>query len=231
VSETPETEAPEETALYRIFGGMRRGRLLYIGISKDFGKRWKQEAATFPWWDEKRRMTVHWYDSRPEAAAAERAAIKAEYPKYNKKHAVARPGPLYVIPVAPAPRPLAVAAQVAAYLKVPESELKAWYRQGDAGPRWVRIGRTPMYRWDDVEDWLAEHPEGVPQLAPRVRQKAAPRPRRQSASVVRGGEFELQTILLSALEDVITGRPGSGEGNPDSAVYAAFAASLQGVAA
>ena len=85
MTETLETEIPEETALYRIFGGMRRGRLLYIGISKDFGKRWKQEAATFPWWDEKRRMATHWYPSRPEAAAAETAAIKAEHPKTKEQ--------------------------------------------------------------------------------------------------------------------------------------------------
>lgn len=76
----------QRTALYHVFGDA--DRLLYIGISYDFGGRWKQHARKQPWWDEHRRMTVYWYDSRPEAARAEIAAIKAERPKYNKKHAV-----------------------------------------------------------------------------------------------------------------------------------------------
>jgi hypothetical protein len=74
----------DRTALYRIFGDA--DLLLYIGISDDFGIRWKAEARKFPWWDEHRRMTVEWLDSRPEAEAAETAAIKAEKPKYNKQH-------------------------------------------------------------------------------------------------------------------------------------------------
>lgn len=41
--------APARTALYRIFGDA--DLLLYIGISKDFGTRWKQHAKAQPWWD------------------------------------------------------------------------------------------------------------------------------------------------------------------------------------
>lgn len=33
------SEAPEPTALYRVFG--EADLLLYIGVSKDFGSRWK----------------------------------------------------------------------------------------------------------------------------------------------------------------------------------------------
>jgi predicted GIY-YIG superfamily endonuclease len=82
----------EPTALYRVFG--EADLLLYIGISNDFGRRWKQHARKQPWWDEKRRLTVdQWFDSREEAEAAEATAIMAEKPKYNKKHAAlpARP--------------------------------------------------------------------------------------------------------------------------------------------
>jgi predicted GIY-YIG superfamily endonuclease len=76
-----------QTALYRIWGD--EGLLLYIGISNNFGTRWKEHAKRQPWWDEMRRLTADaWYDSRPEAEAAEEAAIKAEKPKYNKVHAV-----------------------------------------------------------------------------------------------------------------------------------------------
>ncbi len=93
------------TALYRVYGD--GGLLLYIGISKDFGKRWKNEARDFPWWGEHRRMTVDWHDSRPQAAAAETAAIAAEDPRYNIRRppvrAVTLPRPI----VPPRPRPAA----------------------------------------------------------------------------------------------------------------------------
>ena len=77
----------DRTALYRIFGDA--DLLLYIGISKNFGTRWKQHAKTQPWWDEHRRMTVEWRESRPEAEEAETAAIEAEHPQYNIIHNVA----------------------------------------------------------------------------------------------------------------------------------------------
>ena len=98
-AEAPEDiEVPEETALYHIFGDA--DLLLYIGISKDFGKRWKDEARDFPWWGEKRSMTVRWYASRPAAEAAEMAAIAAENPKHNKR----RPPVPQMAPARPAPR-------------------------------------------------------------------------------------------------------------------------------
>lgn len=81
------TEAPERTAMYRIRG--EADALLYIGVSDDFGRRWKQHAKKQPWWHEMRSLSVDcWYESRPEAEAAEAAAIKAEQPKYNKTHNV-----------------------------------------------------------------------------------------------------------------------------------------------
>jgi predicted GIY-YIG superfamily endonuclease len=74
------------TALYRIWGDA--GLLLYIGITYDFGTRWKSHAKEQPWWGEMRRLTADaWYDTRRQAEDAEAAAIKAERPKYNKMHA------------------------------------------------------------------------------------------------------------------------------------------------
>jgi ribosome-binding protein aMBF1 (putative translation factor) len=76
----------ERTALYRILGDA--DLLLYIGVSNDFGQRWKAHAKAQPWWDEMRRLSVDaWYDSRREAEAVEKAAIKTEGPKCNKVHA------------------------------------------------------------------------------------------------------------------------------------------------
>ena len=75
------------------------GALLYVGITKDFGQRWKQHGASKPWWLQVERQTVDWYNTRAEALAAEEAAIKAERPRFNIAHAVKS------IPAAFAPRP------------------------------------------------------------------------------------------------------------------------------
>jgi hypothetical protein len=96
---TPEVAGP--TALYRIYGDA--DLLLYIGISDDFGRRWRQHAKKQPWWPERRWMTVDWYDSRAEAEDAETAAIKAEGPVHNIVHAVPQPAD-WAHPVR-APRP------------------------------------------------------------------------------------------------------------------------------
>ena len=87
MSETAEAadETAEPTWLYRVYGDAEQ--LLYIGISNDFGRRWNQHAKTQLWWEEKRRLSAdNLFDSRDEAEAAERAAIKAEKPKYNFTH-------------------------------------------------------------------------------------------------------------------------------------------------
>lgn len=72
------------SAVYRVFGD--EDALLYIGVSDNFGQRWKQHAKVQPWWSDHHRMTVDWYDSREEAEDVETAAIKAEDPKYNITH-------------------------------------------------------------------------------------------------------------------------------------------------
>src|SRR3954453_14405675 len=78
------TAIADGIALYRVFG--ENDLPLYISISNNFGRRWKQHAKQQPWWDEMRRLTVdEWFASRPEAELAEDAAIKAEKPKYNKR--------------------------------------------------------------------------------------------------------------------------------------------------
>lgn len=77
--------ANERTALYRLFDA--DDVLLYVGISKHFGRRWQEHESSQPWWHEVDHQTVHWYPTREAAAAAEVEAIKAENPKYNIAHA------------------------------------------------------------------------------------------------------------------------------------------------
>jgi predicted GIY-YIG superfamily endonuclease len=78
----------QRTALYRLYDA--KGDLLYVGISKDFGQRWKQHASSQPWWFKVQRQTVEWYETRNSALDAEAAAIKAERPAFNVIHAVGK---------------------------------------------------------------------------------------------------------------------------------------------
>jgi hypothetical protein len=136
------TEVPEETALYRVFG--EADLLLYIGISKDFGARWKQHARRQPWWPEKRRMTTQWFGSRPEAEEAETAAIKAEGPKYNFTHAVPpRPRQRKAAKV-PARRPVLIKAPDLRQWMCPDSPDGFW--TADAWHEHMTVGLEASHR-------------------------------------------------------------------------------------
>jgi predicted GIY-YIG superfamily endonuclease len=74
-----------KTALYRLYGS--DGRLLYVGISDQLGRRWEEHLRSKPWWPKVQRMTSEWHADRPAAVLAEIAAIEAERPVYNVKHA------------------------------------------------------------------------------------------------------------------------------------------------
>jgi predicted GIY-YIG superfamily endonuclease len=75
------------TVLYRCFAG--DGELLYIGIARDLERRMKQhlrdhehdDGAWIHWVD---RTEVEQYPDRPSALKAEKAAIAAESPRYNR---------------------------------------------------------------------------------------------------------------------------------------------------
>jgi predicted GIY-YIG superfamily endonuclease len=76
--------APGTYQLYRLFDAA--GRLLYIGITMDPPRRWKEHRSDKPWWpevDKKRLEQLEGADAHT-AAMAERAAVLAELPRYNK---------------------------------------------------------------------------------------------------------------------------------------------------
>lgn len=81
---------PTPTALYRHFGD--RDLLIYIGITKQPRVRFQQESKD-RWWPLVRYQTIQWYMHRPDAEAAEIAAIKAENPLFNNAHALQPPLP------------------------------------------------------------------------------------------------------------------------------------------
>ena len=68
-------------ALYRAYDDA--GRLLYIGVSKHWPKRWAQHADFSPWVYEVTRLEVEYFASRQQACERERQAIQAESPRWN----------------------------------------------------------------------------------------------------------------------------------------------------
>lgn len=74
----------EVTDLYRHFN--LEGELLYVGISINAFERYKQHAIEKDWFDSVINMTVERFSTRQQALEAEKAAIKAEKPKYNVVH-------------------------------------------------------------------------------------------------------------------------------------------------
>lgn len=73
------------TALYRIYGE-EPDDLLYVGISLSAIARLSQHKAEKPWAHLIRRVTVEHYETRQEAADAERKAIREEWPRFNVAH-------------------------------------------------------------------------------------------------------------------------------------------------
>jgi hypothetical protein len=72
------------TILYRFYG--ENNALLYIGISDKWISRMKQHSYDKPWFEDVETVRIQRFSSRPDALAAERAAIHAEHPKHNVAH-------------------------------------------------------------------------------------------------------------------------------------------------
>lgn len=72
-----------QTTVYRLFDA--QGQLLYIGTTADPQERWAQHGRERLWWSSVVRATVEWYDTRTEALAVEREAIRSECPLHNDK--------------------------------------------------------------------------------------------------------------------------------------------------
>lgn len=95
------------TALYRCYDAP--GRLLYVGVTGNLGRRMRAHEKRASWWSSATRKTVSWYPSRVEALRAEQAAISDENPVCN----IQRPRPGKAL--RPARSPRAAKAAVKAY--------------------------------------------------------------------------------------------------------------------
>ncbi|MFF3884060.1 hypothetical protein [Streptomyces sp. NPDC001914] len=71
----------DETAVYRLSDDS--GRLLYVGIGRNPMNRWAAHADLHAWWPQVAAFEVTWYDSRGEAGAEERRALRQDDPAYN----------------------------------------------------------------------------------------------------------------------------------------------------
>jgi predicted GIY-YIG superfamily endonuclease len=72
----------ERTALYRLYDA--DDRLLYIGVSKRPKLRFEEHRMNGSRWiSQVTRRDITWHPSRPEALAAEKAAIQTEHPRHN----------------------------------------------------------------------------------------------------------------------------------------------------
>ena len=79
---TPQTPIP--TALYRLRDHI--GDLLYVGITDNLERRWKDHAKDKPWWPQVATHSIEWLPSRNRALAAEANVIRIERPRYNIQH-------------------------------------------------------------------------------------------------------------------------------------------------
>jgi len=72
---------PGKTWLYLAHGA--DGRVLYVGIARDWPRRWQHHAARSAFFPLVSRLDVQQYDTRRAAEEAERAAIASYKPTYN----------------------------------------------------------------------------------------------------------------------------------------------------
>ena len=86
----PSRQGEPGQTLYRFFN--RGGQLLYVGITDDVFKRWRQHSVDKPWFGEVSRFERDWYPDRDSVLAAEKHAIITEKPKYNIIHGMENRG-------------------------------------------------------------------------------------------------------------------------------------------
>jgi hypothetical protein len=71
----------ERHALYRFYDA--RENLLYVGITDEPWRRWREHVRTQPWYPQVKHQAVTWYDTERQARRAETRAIRRERPKFN----------------------------------------------------------------------------------------------------------------------------------------------------
>jgi len=138
-----------QTALYHVHG---KSDLLYIGVSNNFGRRWTEHAQKQPWWNNRQRMTVDWYNTRDEALDAEALAIFTEQPQHNVLHRkqaqrLRRLRRQYAIPVAPTITPQLIPEEIARLNELETLEIVRGMQERAA----ARAARRTAGTWTEQE--------------------------------------------------------------------------------
>lgn len=84
-------------AVYRCWDA--HGKLLYVGCSPNPLSRVGEHARFKAWAQNLATITVEWFDGKPEALAAEKAAIQKQTPEWNVHHSASpkRCAPPYLV--------------------------------------------------------------------------------------------------------------------------------------
>lgn len=77
------------TALYRFYDACEN--VLYIGITNDPWRRWRDHVQAKPWYPQVKHQAVTWYETEAEARWAETVAIRTEHPQFNIAGAIRPP--------------------------------------------------------------------------------------------------------------------------------------------
>jgi GIY-YIG catalytic domain len=107
-------EGEIRAALYRFYDS--RENLLYVGISVDPWRRWREHVLTQPWYPQAKHWTVTWYDTEKQAEAAEDLAIQRERPRHNVAGAIRPPEARLTLSFSAAINALAIWVAVVAVL-------------------------------------------------------------------------------------------------------------------
>lgn len=142
------------TTLYRIYG--KDPAPLYIGITDDYPSRMRHHSEKH-WWTDMRRITREEFDTREAAATAERKAIAAEAPRWNKVHSSKRrkAGPVPRAEKHGTPDPWLSQAEAAAHLGVTTRTIRSYIARGLLPARRIEGSRLVRVRLSSVDALLA----------------------------------------------------------------------------
>lgn len=101
-------------ALYRFYDAHEN--LLYVGISGDPWRRWREHVRTQPWYPQVVHWAGTWYASEELAGAAEDRAIRSERPRFNIAGAIRPPEARFNVSFSAAVTAMAAWAAVPAVL-------------------------------------------------------------------------------------------------------------------
>lgn len=130
--------------------------LLYVGVTKNFGQRWQQQAAQKSWWPHMARMTVDWYDDEAAAVKAEQDAIDAEHPIHN----IARTNRNYRssrVPPGTPPQKYMGSAEIGKMLSVGRQRVQQIVHEADFPDPYEVLAMGKVWKREDIAAWAREH--------------------------------------------------------------------------